>query len=321
MKAIVLAAGHGTRMEPLTRQRAKPALPVLDEPLVLGHARRLAEQGVRELVVNLHAHPETLIDALREAPLPVRFSREAVEPLGSGGGILAARGALDGAQPFLVVNGDMRCDLDLAALLEAHRRCGGPVTLALRDDPRNGEFGTIGYDENSRVRRVARRLDLGGETGSALFTGVQMMEPAIFDLMPDRKRFEIFPDVYLPALKSGVPLGTWLQPAGSGWWPVGTPGELLDANLEALDGLGAGAPHLDPSAEVAGELTPPVWIGAGARIESGARVGPRSVVGRGARVARGSRLSESLVLPGAEPPAGTAGTRLIADAGEVWRVD
>jgi NDP-sugar pyrophosphorylase family protein len=312
---MVLAAGLGTRMAPLTAAIAKPALPLLDEPLVLRLARQLAAAGADRLVVNAHTHPASLREALREAPLPVEFSLEP-ELLGSGGGIGAARAVLEGNEPFIVANGDMVLDLDLPALLRAHRRAGALVTLALRDDPRKKEFGTIGYDGNGRVRRITSRIDLGGEVGCGLFIGVHVIDPRIFARMPGGS-FEILPAVYVPALSDGEVLQTWLQPREERWWPVGSPAELLDANLLALRERGARARCIGPGARVEGDLAPPVWIGAGAVVERGACAGPGAVIGRGARLPAGASLRESLVLAGTRAPA--AGLRrAVVHADEVW---
>jgi NDP-sugar pyrophosphorylase family protein len=315
MNAMILGAGLGTRMAPLSAAVAKPALPLLDEPLVLRLARQLAAGGARRLVVNAHAHPESLRAALRDAPLPVELSLEP-ELLGSGGGIAAARARLDGAAPFVVVNGDMVLDLDLPALLEAHRRAGALVSLALRDDPRKKEFGTIGYDGAGRVRRITSRIDLGGEVGCGLFIGVHVIEPRIFDRMP-RGAFEILPAVYVPALRDGELFAAWIQPPSQRWWPVGSPAELLDANLRALRERGATARCTAADAVVEGDLEPPVWVGAGAVVERGARAGPDAVIGRGARLPRGADLRESLVLPGRRAPARSL-RRSVIHADEVW---
>jgi mannose-1-phosphate guanylyltransferase len=312
---MLLAAGLGTRMAPLAASCAKPALPVLDVPVILRLAKLLASQGIARIVANVHAHPESLRRALADAPLPVDWLQEPT-PRGSGGGILGARALLDGPEPFLVVNGDMCLELDVAALLASHRDAGALATLALREDPRKREFGSIGYDHDGHVCRITERIDLGNEKGSGLFIGVQVMSPAIWRRMPDRPAFEIIPDVYVPALRDGITLATWRQPAAATWWPVGTPRELLDANLDALAALGAG---IDPAARVSGEVQQPVWIGAGAEVASGARVGPRAVVSRGAVIGAGAVLRDSLALPEARVAAGAVLERAVAFGDEVWR--
>ncbi len=319
MKAMILAAGLGTRMGALARTQAKPALPVLDVPVVLRMARTLAENGVSRVVVNTHAHPESLHRALARAPVPVDWVEEP-ELRGSGGGIRGARAWLEDDEPFLVLNGDMCLDLDVRALLAHHRARGALLTLALRHDPREREFGSIGYDANGDVRRITERIDLRGEKGSGLFIGVQLMEQSILSRLPESARFEIIPELWLPALREGARVTSWLQPAGARWWPVGSPHELLDANLAALDSeLPQGGVRVDASARVDGKLTGRVWIGAEAVVETGARVGPNAVVCRGARVGADARLEHAVALPEANVEAGAQLARAIAFGSEVWR--
>jgi NDP-sugar pyrophosphorylase family protein len=316
---MILAAGLGTRMAPLGRTLAKPALPVLDVPVALRLVRALAEQGITRVVVNTHAHPESVHRALADAPLPVDWIEEP-DLRGSGGGVRGAREALDGDEPFLVLNGDMCLELDIASLLARHRARQALVTLALRDDPRKREFGSIGYDGHGDVRRITERIDLAGEKGSGLFIGVQLMEPTIFARMPARERFEIIPELWVPALRSGLRIASFLQPAGARWWPVGSPRELLDANLDELGAIADGsAIRVDPRSRMAGTVVGPAWVGAGAEIEAGATIGPRAVVSARARVGAGALVANALVLPEARVPAGMQLSRAVAFADEVWR--
>jgi NDP-sugar pyrophosphorylase family protein len=155
---MILAAGLGTRMAPLARDVAKPALPVLDVPVIARLARTLAAQGVDRLVINTHAHPESLRRALEgAAKLPIDWVHEP-DLRGSGGGVRGARALLERGGAFLVLNGDMCLDLDVTALVARHRARGAVLTLVLREDARQREFGTIGYDAEGDVRRSAWRF-------------------------------------------------------------------------------------------------------------------------------------------------------------------
>jgi NDP-sugar pyrophosphorylase family protein len=147
-----------------------------------------------------------------------------------------------------------------------------------------------------------------------------MMEQAVLSRLPASARFEIIPELWLPALREGARIASWVQPAGARWWPVGSPLELLDANLAALASeLPPASLRVDPSARVAGEVTGPAWIGAGAVISAGARVGPNAVVSREARVGVGARLENAVALPEANVAAGARLTRAVAFGDEVWR--
>ena len=322
MRAMILAAGLGTRMAPLTQACAKCVLPVLDEPLLARHLRQLAAQGVERAVVNAHAHPEQIRELAAKSPIPVDISFEP-ELLGSGGGILAARRLLEGREPFLVVNADMCIDLDVPALLRAHAESGAAATLVLRDEPRKHELGTIGYAAGGLVSRITNVFDRGSETGSGLFAGVHVFEPQLFSLMPERSAFDVLTDVYVPLLERGGHIAAWLQPRSQRWWPAGTPRELLDTNLLALHEACAApsapvdAVLLGHGARVCGEVRGPAWIGAGAAVESGATAGPDVVIGAGASLRAGTSARETLLLPGAKPRPGRL-ERAIGFDTEVW---
>jgi NDP-sugar pyrophosphorylase family protein len=281
--------------------------------------RSLAACGAARVIVNTHAHPDTLRAALCDSPVPIDWVSE-VTPRGSGGGIHGARSLLEDGAPFLVINGDMCLELDYGALFASHRDSGALATLVLRDDSRKRDFGSIGYDREGHVCRITERIDLGSEKASGLFIGVQVMSSAIFGRMPERESFEIFPDVYVPALRAGHEIATFVQPESAAWWPVGTPRELLDANLAALAReTPSDSPAIAETAEVKGRVTAPAWLGEGARVEAGAEVGPGAVVSRGAVIRAGARVERSLVLPGAEVALGESLAGAVAHGREVWR--
>lgn len=319
MKAMLLAAGLGRRMAPLSDDRAKPALPVLDKSIARHLLERLSEVGVERAVVNAHTHLESLREALCDPPIPVELSHEP-QLLGSAGGILAARRWLEGPEPFVVVNGDMLLDLDLAAMLARHRRAGAIATLALRDDRRKQAFGTIGYDRDGRVCRITDRISRGVENGDGLFIGVQILESQIFEQMPERRPLEVMRDVYVPMLERGDPIAVWMQPKQATWWPIGEPRELLEANWLALERtVGPEGVRVAPDAELLGSFHAPVWVGAGAHVPATAEIGPWTVVGRGARVPDGSAWPRALLLPDARPTDTGRMSEAIAYGEAVWR--
>jgi mannose-1-phosphate guanylyltransferase len=183
-RALVLAAGLGTRLRPLTTIRAKPAIPVGGEPLVRRITAWLAHSGVRDVVVNLHHLPETITCVLGDGSdlnARVRYSWEQPLILGSAGG---PRRALDiiGAESFFIVNGDTLTDLDLAALAARHQASGARVTLALTPNTRPDHYGGVlldGDEVRGFVPKGARAA------GSFHFVGVQAASASVFrDLSP-----------------------------------------------------------------------------------------------------------------------------------------
>lgn len=291
MRAMILAAGLGTRLRPLSELRPKPALPVRGVPLVACPLALLARHGVEEVVINLHHRPDVLREAAeRTAPpgLRVHFSYEN-ELLDTGGGIRKAADFLRESDPCLILAGDMLLDVDLGSLIREHRSRRDSWTLLLRDDPRGARFGTIGIDASGRIRRIARRFDLGGEQRAGLYAHVTIVAARAFDTLPDRETFGHLDGWLAPLLQGGADdvRGIVLDAQDFVWEPVGTPAEYLAANLRPPR-----LSFLDLDARAASE---------------GARIEPGLVIGAGAEIGAGARLEQAVVWDGERVPAGFVG--------------
>jgi NDP-sugar pyrophosphorylase family protein len=288
---MIIAAGLGTRMRPLTELRPKPALPVRGLPLIAYPLALLAAHDVDEVVINVHHLPELLVDAARAHRPPgmaIEFSHEP-ELLGTGGALRPVADFLRGSDPCLVVAGDMLFEADLTALVARHRERGAGVTLVLRDDARTAAFGSIGVDEDGRVRRIAGGLDLGGETAAGLYTCATVFSAAVLDTLPEREVFSHLSDWIAPRVEAGARdvVGEILSPGDCTWEPVGTPGEYLAANLSP--------PHLS-------------FLDADALARvGGARIETDLVVGAGAVLGDGAHLKRAVVWDGERVPAGFNG--------------
>jgi NDP-sugar pyrophosphorylase family protein len=303
MRAMILAAGYGTRLWPLTIDRAKPAIPFMGRPLVGYVAEYLARYGFDDVVVNLHHRPESVREALGDGSrfgVRLRYVEEP-EILGTGGAIVNARGLLDD-DAFVVVNGKIATDVDLSAALETHRRERALATLVLRLNLARERYSVV----NTRGRFVT---DFGGYPASddfsvvapCMFTGIQVLDRRVFDLIPRGDRGQaIFShtvtDVYLPAIKRGERIAAHI--AGGYWHELSTVRRYLDTSVELLKREGrdveAGeGSTIDDGAEV-GESV--LWENV--RVESGARV-RRSVLGAGVRV-RSGEVFEGVAVVRAE---------------------
>ena len=286
---MILAAGLGTRMRPLSSLRPKPILPVRGIPLLAYPLAWLAHHGVDEVIVNLHHFPDTtraVAEVWAPPGLRVHFSDEPVL-LDTGGGIRRAANFLRESDPSLVIAGDMILDLDLQPLLARHRERGDAATLVLREDPRAARFGTIGVDAASRLRRIARRFDLGGEARAGVYVSVNLFAARAFASLPDRDVFSHLDDWLAPPLARGARdvRGVLLPAAACRWEPVGTPAEYLQVNL---------APQ---------RLS---YFDADARARAaGARLEPDLVVGPGATLGRDVSLRRVVVWDGESVPDGT----------------
>lgn len=304
MRAMILAAGLGTRMRPLSELRPKPILPVRGVPLIAYPLAWLARHGVREAVLNLHHMPaatRAAAEAWAPPELALAFSDEP-DLLGTGGGIRRAAAFLRESEPSLVLAGDMICDLDLSALIATHRARGDAATLVLREDPRADRFGTIGVDSDGAIRRIARRFDLGGEAGAGVYVSVNVFASRVFDSLPSRDVFSHLDDWLAPALAAGARdvRGELVAPERCLWDPVGTPAEYLAANLRPQR-----LSYFDADAR-------------GRAI--GARLEPDLVVGPGATLGRDAVLRRCVVWDGERVPDGFRGEDGVFAGGAFHRV-
>lgn len=285
MRAMILAAGRGTRMRPLSDLVAKPALPVLGRPVIGWLLELLHAQGIREVAVNLHARPDSIRSAVeRSAPsdMEIHYFHEK-QLLGTGGGIAAAQEFLSASDPAIVLAGDMLVDLDLAKLIREHTESGALCTLVLLRDPeRASMFGTIGLDARGCVRRIAERLDLGQEVQAGVFVGLRLFSPSAFESLPQAHptgSFEDLTDWLGPLLTQGSQSvrGCILAPDELAWTPVGTPLEYLNANLDPPN-----ASYLAPTQRVFANTQ---------RLGKNADV----IVGPGAHLGHGAQLHRCIV--------------------------
>jgi mannose-1-phosphate guanylyltransferase len=295
MIAMVLAAGLGTRLRPLTEAIPKPALPVLGSTLLEENLALVARLGAREVVVNAHHRAEVVAGVARRAAdrlgLRLHLSFEAPEPLGTGGALVAARPLLDRGETILLLNGDVLTDMDLAPALARHRAEKPAATMVLRPMPAGADFAPVEVDAGGAVLRIAGR-GREGEGNPFLFTGIHFLEPRVLDALPAEGPSCINRQGHVSLLQKGERILGHVVEEGR-WSDVGTWERYREANLDLLAGRyrlpGSAAVQgvvVSPDAEVepGARLRGPAWIGPGARVSSTAEVGPDAVVLPGARV-------------------------------------
>jgi NDP-sugar pyrophosphorylase family protein len=267
MKAMVLAAGLGTRLQPLTKQMPKALLPVAGRPLIHYPLLLLKRYGITDIVINLHHHGHKIIDVLgdgRAMGLRLHYSQEPTI-LGTGGGIKQARQWL-GETTFLVINSDILVDLNLDDVVEFHRRRHATVSMVVRTDPDVARYGVIELDGQDRIRTI---IGHGGQEGQGsagagslrpfMFTGVHLLEPSVFDAIPGHG-FSSITDVYIAMLQHDEPLFGYVTKGA--WMDLGTPERYQEANrllgagrlrLSYLKPADPAAPHrVDPTPRISG---------------------------------------------------------------------
>ena len=237
MRAMILAAGLGTRLRPLTDTTPKPLLPVAGRPILLWNLLLLKRHGIIDVIINLHHLGEQIVQAIGDGSrfgMHVAYSHEPAL-LGTGGGIKQAAPFLkDGS--FLVLNGDTLSACDLTGLIAAHRAGGALVTLALREDQEAARWGPITVDAHSRILQINGAPPLTDPPKPlplpCMFAGIHVLEPEVLDVIPLGPGSII--DVYLGLLRQNRMLRGYRT---SGYWSdVGTPERYAEVQRDGREG-------------------------------------------------------------------------------------
>ncbi|MCU1265168.1 MAG: hypothetical protein JWM21_1486 [Acidobacteria bacterium] len=322
MRAMILSAGYGTRLWPLTEDRTKPALPILGKPLVGYVAEYLAGFGYRNIVVNLHHRPESVRAALGDGS---RFGAQLtyVEEstiLGTSGALDNARHLLD-RETFVVVNGKIITDIDLGAALETHIKTNALATLILLPNVARERFSMVevagglvkgfggmpeGGGRSRRQEQDPGDLDQSKEpdlhqpqdaevnhAAPLMFTGIQILEPRIFDYIPRGVFSHSTIDVYPQAIANGEVVAAHV--AKGKWYELSTIPRYLEISLKLLAEEGVSVYKglrckIAPSAEITDSI---IWddviVAAGSRVR-------RAILGDGVRIPEGEAIENAAVV-------------------------
>jgi mannose-1-phosphate guanylyltransferase len=306
---MVLAAGLGTRLRPLTYEITKPMVPVLDRPVMAHIVDLLDRHGFDEVVANLHYFPDSIREYFGDR-LQYRFEEEL---LGTAGGV---RNCADffGEEPFLVISGDALTDIDLTRFAARQRETGSVATLAVKRVADTREYGVVLHDAEGRITGFQEKPPPEEALSDLGNCGIYLFEPQIFDYFPDRPFVDWATDVYPTLLENDVPFH--IHEIGEEYWnDVGSLAELRQGTFDALAGelrLELAGREVAPGVRVAGVtalpdsaiVDGPAWIGHDAVIGEGVRLQGPIVIGDGARIGDGAQLRETIVLPGTEVAAG-----------------
>jgi len=295
MKAMILAAGFGTRLFPLTIDRTKPAIPFLGKPLVGYVAEYVARFGFKDIVVNLHHQPESVKEALGNGAqfgVEIQYTVESPDILGTGGALDNARTLLED-DTFLVINGKIITDIDISAALETHRRSGALATMVLKPNANREKF-TIVETENDLIKGFGNFPDLYTVEQLAthdsppptplMFTGIHIMEPRVFDYIPRGVYSDSVPIFYRPAVERGERIAAHVTDGN--WFELSTIPRYLDISLAMLDGQ-----------------TEKIVKGENCRISSGATV-KDSVIWDDVTIEDGAEISHTIIADGVKIKSG-----------------
>ena len=297
MKALILAAGFGTRLQPLTNELPKPLFPVLNQPILEHILHFLSSQGIKEIAINLHHRPQKIIDYFgngKDFGVALHYSKEE-EILGTAGGIKKLQSFFQD-ETFLVINSDVFADINLNDVLKFHKEKKSKLTLVVRQDPNMEKYKSIQRVEEGRiVHFLGTGIKNSAPVTQVMFTGIQIMEPDIFSRIPKDEFCGTTEDVFPGMIQDELPVYGFLH---NGYWiDMGTRETYIQAQVDALDGKLSLKTFSSRNPE--GPLVvPPVYIGKNCEISQDAQLGPYAVLGDGCRIRSGAVVENSILWTG-----------------------
>jgi NDP-sugar pyrophosphorylase family protein len=328
MKAMVMAAGLGTRLRPLTDFLPKPMMPIANRPVLHHLLNLLARHDVRDVGINLHVNPEMLRAYFGDGSalgISIRWSHEP-ELLGTAGGTKKLEDFW-GGETILVTSGDGLHDIDVTALLGHHRRTGALATLAVKpvDDP--SAYGVVILDRETRIRGFQEKPRPEDARSNLANCGVYVIEPELLERIPPDTFVDFGQDIWPSLVAAGEPIHAYTTMAY--WNDVGDLDALRNTILDAVLGnvkvdipgeevapglwVAAGAEiHADA------QLDAPVVIGANAVVEAGAQVRGPAAIGAECHVGKEAAIRRAALLPGSVvPDEGLAIAGIFGDASKL----
>ena len=294
---MILAAGFGTRLKPLTNDLPKPLFPVLNRPILEHTLHFLRSHNIREIAINLHHKPENIISYFgdgKKFEMDLHYSREE-KILGTAGGIKKLQDFFKD-DSFWVINSDILTDVDLNDALEFHKEKKSKLTLVVRQVFNTEKYRPIKLDDDGRiVNFLGHSIMNSKDVTQVMFTGIQIVEPDIFSRIPENKFYGTTEDVFPEMIKDGLPVYGYLH---QGYWAdIGTRETYIRAQADALDGrLILKIPSSrKPEGYLAAQ---PVHIGKDCKISQDSQVGPYAVLGDNCYLYPGAVVKNSILWPG-----------------------
>lgn len=303
MKAIIMAGGEGKRLRPVSANKPKPMVELLDRPVLEHILELLVKNDVQEACLTLHYLPQIITEYFGSGEkFGIRLDyRIETEALGTAGGVMSCAEFL-GSDDFLVISGDCVCDFDLRALIAFHRQKKADVTLALYACEEPCEYGLVVTDRDGRIEQFVEKPAWDHVLTDRVNTGIYVISPRIFGEIPDGQPYDFGKDLFPRLLLKECRMYGFK--AEGYWCDVGSTGAYLKCCLDALQrsvdinmialehkkGIWSHAPI--PEGVV---IIPPVYIGKNAIIDKGATIGPLAVIGASSVIASGAVIANSVI--------------------------
>lgn len=288
MKAMIMAAGFGTRLRPITDNLPKALVPVVNRPVLERNIEYLCNYGIKDIIINAHYNADKIQEFIRCCKIPevkISVSMEK-EILGTGGGIANCRNFLKD-DTFIVINSDILTNIDLDAAIKNHKKSGDIVTMVLHDHP---QFNQIDITDN-KIKTIHKT----SAPGRLAFTGIHVLEPDIFDFLPSEGYADIISACYNPMLKSDKAINIFMA-TDHYWYDIGTIESYKKANMdflyfEKIQFIEGENTRLDPSVVLKNWAV----IGSNVIVEKDAVI-DSSIIWDGALIKQRSHITDSIVI-------------------------
>ncbi|WP_089612235.1 sugar phosphate nucleotidyltransferase [Dehalobacterium formicoaceticum] len=287
MKAIIMAGGEGSRLRPLTCDRPKPMVPVMDRPIMQHIVQLLWDHNFRDIGATLMYLPEDIKDYFGDGSdygVNMQYFIEET-PLGTAGSVKNAQEFLD--ETFLVISGDALTDFDLNYIMSFHQKKKAAVTIALTRVPTPLEYGVIITDEAGSVQQFLEKPSWGEVFSDTVNTGIYVIEPEVLKLVPNNTVFDFSKDLFPLLLSRGIPIYGCVMPGY--WCDIGNLAQYQQAHYDIL----AGETNIScPGSEIAEGI----WVGSGTEIHPEAYLEGPSFIGQNVKIGKGAKVSGFSVI-------------------------
>lgn len=293
MKAMIMAAGVGSRLMPLTGEIPKPLMPVANRPLLENTIKLLKKHGFDQLICNLHHRAGLILEHLHSdqyRDISLNYSLEE-ELLGTAGGVKNCEGFLD--ETFVVISGDALTDLDLSYLLAQHQAKGALATIALKAEEQVEQFGVVQIDEQGKILRFQEKPKASEAISNLANTGIYVFETEIFEYIPANQFYDFGQQLFPFLVKSKAPF--YGVPIAGYWCDVGNLATYRQANEDVLEKKVRAEMRGTLSSSEDGGL---VLIDEGVKLGPEVRFSGNVVIGRGSRLEADASVSNSVIWEG-----------------------
>ena len=305
VRAVIMAGGMGTRLEPITSTRSKSLVPLVNRPIMINILELLRNNGFNDVVITLHHMNETIMKAFgngEELDMNITYSIES-KPLGTAGGVRNIERDLD--DTFIVISSDLLTDFKLSELVDFHHKSKASMTIASTYVENPVQYGIINVGDKYRVKKYIEKPKLSEVFGNAINSGIYIINREILNLINENIPFDFSKDFIPELLRLGEPI--FAKPMEGFWSDIGNPSKYLWTNHQILKGrtnIGVKGKMIkdkvwvEKGSEISkfASLSGPIAIGKNSKIMSDVHIGPNTVIGSDVTISSGVKVESSVIF-------------------------